>query len=109
MENFEKEIKREAIPEVQKNPIEQGKVLENEPLQENAQAKQPEITETDMVIPVPESEKAEDSVEFNNEEIESYLRLAQEKGLDVAIKAAESANDPRLLDKVHDALTKMGF
>lgn len=105
MENFEKEIKREELnPETLENQTEGG-VLEKEPFQENIQGEQPEIVENNPAIPIPESEKTE-SVELNDKEVEYYLNLAREKGPLFAIEKAKQANNPNLLDKVHDALAQ---
>ena len=37
-------------------------------------------------------------------EIEALIKIAFEKGIDAAIKAAQEKNDPHMLDDFHDAL-----
>jgi RecB family endonuclease NucS len=44
-----------------------------------------------------------------DEKLQELVKIAREKGVVVAIKTAQSMNDPYMLDMLHDLLAKEGY
>jgi hypothetical protein len=60
---------------------------------------------------VKEAEKKEKKIEFLGQKgkLEQLMRLANEKGVEFAVKVAKNMGDPYILDLFHDLLIKEGF
>ncbi|OIO45426.1 hypothetical protein COX24_03000 [bacterium (Candidatus Gribaldobacteria) CG23_combo_of_CG06-09_8_20_14_all_37_87_8] len=102
---LEREIQQEQKPEENEtfSPSEEGAT------EEKFQFQQPQSQTTDEDL---EAQKKADDLRTKTAEhkkIGQLLSITQEKGADFAIKVAQKAKDPCLLDLFHDTLIQKGI
>jgi len=100
--DFGKE-KLRKIPEIKSSEIDEKDIADSI-------RREIEIMEADENLKE-EARKKTLKIEFlgEKEKIEHLLKIAEEKGVVLAVKTAKETNDPYLLDTLHDILAKEGF
>jgi len=109
--------KRQVQPEQQTSPQERAVDFSSEKFREIEQnniteglMREIEMMELDEQLKNEAQEKAK-KIEFlgQKEKIDYLFKIAQEKGIVLAVRAAKETNDPYLLDVFRDTLAKNGF
>lgn len=100
------EVSPEEQIELQKRrfPIEQEREIQEQ------LKKEIEMMELNPELQMEAVQKAK-KIEFlgEKEKLERLLTLADERGMEFAVKVAKEMNDPYVLDTFHDILVKEGF